>query len=134
MTAPAHDQDDIISRARVIRDNAHDFTVSHAPRDQTAIDLSRVDTADPLNDPDNHAEPAALKKAEDQSHGAAPTPGAMDQATAAATALAMDVDPDRQLHSFEIDSTQARHLSHRPAGHDLVMTTVHGQGMPCQGL
>ena len=105
-TVAACMQDDIISRARVIRDNAHDFTISHAPRDQTAIDLSRVDTADPMDDPENDAEPAVLQKAEQQSHDPAARPGGMDQASAAASALAMDVDPDRQLHSFEIDSTQ----------------------------
>ena len=111
-TAAACKQDDIISRARVIRDNAHDFTISHAPRDQTAIDLSRVDTADPMDDPENDAEPAALQKAEHQSHDPAARPGGMDQASAAASALAMDVDPDRQLHSFEIDSTQVHNPHH----------------------
>lgn len=111
-TAAACKQDDIISRARVIRDNAHHFTISHAPRDQTAIDLSKVDTADPIDDPENDAEPAALQKAEHQSHDPAARPGGMDQASAAASALTMDVDPDRQLHSFEIDSTQVRNPHH----------------------
>ena len=97
-------QDETISRARVIRDNAQDFTVANAPREQAAIDLSRVDTADPTDDPDNDAEPAALQK--DEWQPASALPRTADQSSAAAAALAMDVDPDRMLHSFEIDSTQ----------------------------
>ena len=97
-------QDDIISRARVIRDNAQDFTVANAPREQAAIDLSRVDTADPTDDPDNDAEPAVLQK--DEWQPASALPGSADQTSAAAASLATDVDPDRMLHSFEIDSTQ----------------------------
>ena len=88
----------------MIRDNAQDFTVANAPREQAAIDLSRVDTADPTDDPDNDAEPAALQK--DEWQPASALPGAADQSSAAAAALAMDVDPDRMLHSFEIDSAQ----------------------------
>lgn len=97
-------QDETISRARVLRDNAQDFTVANAPREQAAIDLSRVDTADPIDDPDNDAEPAALQK--DEWQPASALPGTADQSSAAAAALAMDVDPDRMLHSFEIDSAQ----------------------------
>ena len=97
-------QDETISKARVMRDNAQDFTVANAPREQAAIDLSRVDTADATGDPDNDAEPAALQK--DELQPASALPGTADQSSAAAAALAMDVDPDRMLHSFEIDSTQ----------------------------
>lgn len=97
-------QDDIVSRARVIRNDAQDFTVANAPREQAAIDLSRVDTADPIDDPDNDAEPAVLQK--DEWQPASALPGSADQSSAAAASLAMDVDPDRMLHSFEIDSTQ----------------------------
>lgn len=78
--------------------------MANAPREQAAIDLSRVDTADPIDDPDNDAEPAAVQKGEWQPASA--LPGAADQSSAAAAALAMDVDPDRMLHSFEIDSAQ----------------------------
>lgn len=99
-------QDDVISRARVVRGSANDFHVSHAPRDQTAMELARVDTAEPIDDPENDADPAALQRAEDQPEGANARPGGTDQASAAAAALAMDLDPDRQLHSFEIDSAQ----------------------------
>lgn len=63
-----------------------------------------MDTADPTDDPDNDAEPAAQQKGEWQPASA--LPGAADQCSAAAAALAMDVDPDRMLHSFEIDSAQ----------------------------
>ncbi len=99
-------QDETISRARVIRDNAADFTVANAPREQAAIDLTNVDAADPTDDPDNDAEPAQLEK--DRWQPSSSLPGAADQSSAAAAALAMDVDPDRMLHSFEIDSTQVR--------------------------
>ncbi len=95
-------QDETISRARVIRDNAADFSVANAPREQAAIDLTNVDAADPTDDPD--AEPAQLEK--DGWQPSSSLPGAADQSSAAAAALAMDVDPDRMLHSFEIDSTQ----------------------------
>lgn len=97
-------QDETIRRARVIRDNAADFTVANAPREQAAIDLTNVDAADPTDDPDNDAEPARLQKDEWQPPSS--LPGATDQSSAAAAALAMDIDPDRMLHSFEIDSTQ----------------------------
>lgn len=90
----------------MIRDNAQDFTVANAPREQAAIDLSRVDTADPTDDPDNDAEPAVLRK--DECQPASALPGTADQSSAAAAALAMDVDPDRMLHSFEIDSAQVQ--------------------------
>lgn len=62
-----------------------------------------------MDDPENDAEPATLKKAEQAGHDGTAKPGGMDQASAAASALAMDLDPDRQLHSFEIDSTQVQH-------------------------
>ena len=78
--------------------------MANAPREQAAIDLSRVDTADPTDDPDNDAEPAALQK--DEWQPASALPGTADPSSAAAAALAMDVDPDRMLHSFEIDSAQ----------------------------
>ena len=97
-------QDETISRARVIRDNAADFTVANAPREQAAIDLTHVDAADPTDDPDNDAQPAQLEK--DKWQPSSSLPGTADQSSAAAAALAMDVDPDRMLHSFEIDSTQ----------------------------
>lgn len=64
-----------------------------------------------MDDPETDAEPAVLRKAEEEGQGAAARPGGMDQASAAASALAMDLDPDRQLHSFEIDSTQVDALS-----------------------
>ncbi|DBA93765.1 hypothetical protein WJX82_000412 [Trebouxia sp. C0006] len=104
-------QDETISRARVIRDNAADFTVANAPREQAAIDLTNVDAADPTHDPDNDAEPAQLEK--DRWQPSSSLPGAADQSSAAAAALAMDVDPDRMLHSFEIDSTQVEHVKQR---------------------
>ena len=88
--------------------------MANAPREQAAIDLSRVDTTDPTDDPDNDAEPAALQKGEWQPASA--LPGAADQSSAAAAALAMDVDPDRMLHSFEIDSAQV---------HDPIMVFLH---------
>ena len=78
--------------------------MANAPREHAAIDLSRVDTADPTDDPDNDAEPAALQK--DEWQPASALPGTADQSSAAAAALAMDVDPDRMLHSFEIDPAQ----------------------------
>ena len=93
-----------MSKARVMRDNAQDFTVANAPREQAAIDLSNVHAEDPTDDPDNDAEPARLEK--DEWQPTSSLPGAADQASAAAAALVMDVDPDRMLHSFEIDSTQ----------------------------
>ena len=88
----------------MIRDNAADFTVANAPREQAAIDLTNVDAADPTDDPDNDAEPETIQKGEWQPSSG--LPGTADQSSAAAAALAMDVDPDRMLHSFEIDSTQ----------------------------
>ena len=103
-------QDDVISRARIIRDNTQHFTVANAPREQAAIDLTNVDAADPTDDPDNDATPAALQKEEWQPSSS--QPAAADQGSSAAAALAMDVDPDRMLHSFEIDSTQVS-LSHK---------------------
>ena len=99
-------QDETISRARVIRDNAADFTVANAPREQAAIDLTNVDAADPTDDPDNDAEPAQFEQ--DKWQPSSSLPGTADQSSAAAAALAMDVDPDRMLHSFEIDSTQVQ--------------------------
>ena len=102
-------QDETIQRARVIRDNGQDFTVANAPVERAAIDLTRVDTADPIDDPDNDAEPAVLQK--DEWQPSSTVPGRADQGSAAAASLAMDVDPDRMLHSFEIDSTQVKSLS-----------------------
>lgn len=78
--------------------------MANAPREQAAIDLTNVDAADPTDDPDNDAEPARLQK--DEWQPSSSVPGAADQASAAAASLAMDVDPDRMLHSFEIDSAQ----------------------------
>ena len=101
-------QDDVISRARIIRDNAPHFTIASAPREQAAIDLSNVDAADPTDDPDTDATPAALQKDEWQPSGI--TLGLSLQGPSAAAAFAMDVDPDRMLLSFEIDSTQVRLL------------------------
>ncbi|CAK0736769.1 General transcription and DNA repair factor IIH helicase subunit xpb2 [Coccomyxa viridis] len=87
-------KDETIKKACVSEDQ--DFTITAALADQAAVDLSKVD----------------VEEIEDGGI-AEPDPGVADQAQAAAEAVAVAEQPERELHSFEIDPAQVEHVKAR---------------------
>ena len=129
-------QDDVIQKARVSDDQG--FTVTAALADQAAVDLSKVWPApctvldstckavlicgSPLEGVprgaslrlgpahDHHMSVPVQVDVEEIEDGsiAEPDPGVSDKAQAAAEAVAVAEQPERELHSFEIDPAQVK--------------------------
>ncbi|KAK9809097.1 hypothetical protein WJX72_009334 [[Myrmecia] bisecta] len=77
-------KDDVVSKARLHSEDA--FTVSRAPADRTAEDLTKVD----------------MEGVEE-----------VDLTNGAAASAVAEEDPDKELHSFEIDPAQVEHVKQR---------------------